>query len=46
MKVCMTSFSNLPLDARVQKEAESLVQAGYEVTLIGFAKTISKKQVL
>ena len=45
MRICMTSFSNLPLDARIQKEVSSLVQAGYEITLIGFAKNISKKQI-
>jgi glycosyltransferase involved in cell wall biosynthesis len=41
----MTSFSNLPFDARIHKEISSLVRAGHEVTLIGYAKTIGKKQV-
>jgi glycosyltransferase involved in cell wall biosynthesis len=45
MKICMTSFSNLPLDARIQKEVASLVSAGHEVTLIGFAKNIPKREV-
>jgi glycosyltransferase involved in cell wall biosynthesis len=45
MKICMTSFSNLPLDARIHKEAASLLHAGHTITLIGFAKTINKKQV-
>jgi glycosyltransferase involved in cell wall biosynthesis len=45
MKICMTSLSNLPLDARIQKEIASLVRAGHEIMLIGYAKTIRKKQV-
>jgi glycosyltransferase involved in cell wall biosynthesis len=45
MRVCMASFSNLPLDARIQKEVFSLVRAGHEVVLIGFSKTITKKLV-
>jgi glycosyltransferase involved in cell wall biosynthesis len=45
MHICMTSCSNLPIDARIQKEVASLVQAGHEITLIGFAKTISAKQI-
>lgn len=44
MKICMTSFSNLPLDARIQKEAASLVRVGHEIILIGYAKAIRKKQ--
>jgi glycosyltransferase involved in cell wall biosynthesis len=44
MKICMTSFSNLPLDARIQKEVASLVSAGYDVTLIGYAKGIQKRE--
>jgi glycosyltransferase involved in cell wall biosynthesis len=43
MRICMTSFSNLPLDARIQKEVFSLVRAGHEVILIGFSKAINKK---
>jgi glycosyltransferase involved in cell wall biosynthesis len=35
----------LPIDARIQKEVASLVQAGHEITLIGFAKIISAKQI-
>jgi glycosyltransferase involved in cell wall biosynthesis len=46
MKICMTSFSNLPLDARIQKEASSLIAAGHEITLIGFAKNIDKKKII
>ena len=46
MKICMTSFSNLPLDARIQKEAASFRAAGHEITLIGFAKNIDKKKVV
>src|SRR5687768_16579576 len=45
MRICMTTCSNLPVDARIQKEVASLVQAGHEITLIGFAKTVSKKQI-
>jgi glycosyltransferase involved in cell wall biosynthesis len=45
MKICMTSFSNLPLDARIQKEAASLLAAGHEIVLIGFAKNISQKKI-
>ena len=45
MHICMTSCSNLPIDARIQKEVASLVQAGHEITLIGYAKTISEKQI-
>jgi glycosyltransferase involved in cell wall biosynthesis len=41
----MTSFSNLPLDARIQKEAASLLAAGHEIVLIGFAKSISQKKI-
>lgn len=41
----MTSFSNLPLDARIQKEVSSLLGAGHEITLIGFAKNINNKEV-
>jgi glycosyltransferase involved in cell wall biosynthesis len=44
MKICMTSFSNLPLDARIQKEATSLIAAGHEIVLIGFAKNITRKE--
>ena len=46
MKICMTSFSNLPLDARIQKEASSLVAAGHEIILIGFAKNIDEKKII
>jgi glycosyltransferase involved in cell wall biosynthesis len=46
MKICMTSFSNLPLDARIQKEAASLIAAGHEIVLIGFAKNIDKKKII
>jgi glycosyltransferase involved in cell wall biosynthesis len=42
----MTSFSNLPLDARIQKEAASLLAAGHEIVLIGFAKNIDEKQII
>jgi glycosyltransferase involved in cell wall biosynthesis len=45
MRVCMASFSNLPLDARIQKEVVSLLRAGHEVILIGFSKTIKTKLV-
>jgi glycosyltransferase involved in cell wall biosynthesis len=45
VKICMTSFSNLPLDARIQKEAASLLAAGHEIVLIGFAKSISQKKI-
>ena len=45
MRICMASFSNLPLDARIQKEVFSLVRAGHEVILIGFSKTSTKKLV-
>src|SRR5688572_32875242 len=45
MKICMTSFSNLPLDARIQKEASSLLAAGHEIALIGFAKNIRHKNI-
>jgi glycosyltransferase involved in cell wall biosynthesis len=46
MKICMTSFSNLPLDARIQKEASSLLAAGHEIILIGFAKNIDEKKII
>ena len=46
MKICMTSFSNLPLDARIQKEASSLLAAGHEIVLIGFAKNIDAKKII
>jgi glycosyltransferase involved in cell wall biosynthesis len=42
----MTSFSNLPLDARIQKEAASLITAGHEIVLIGFAENIAKKKII
>jgi glycosyltransferase involved in cell wall biosynthesis len=45
MRICMASFSNLPLDARIQKEVFSLLRAGHEVILIGFSKAITKKLV-
>ena len=46
MKICMTSFSNLPLDARIQKEAASLIAAGHEIVLIGFAKDIDGTKII
>jgi glycosyltransferase involved in cell wall biosynthesis len=46
MKICMTSFSNLPLDARIQKEVSSLLAAGHEIVLIGFAKNIDRKKII
>jgi glycosyltransferase involved in cell wall biosynthesis len=45
MKICMASFSNLPLDARIQKEVSSLIKAGHEITLIGYTKADNKTQV-
>src|SRR5215831_17814309 len=45
MKICMASFSNLPLDARIQKEVSSLIRAGHEITLIGYTKAAKTTQV-
>jgi glycosyltransferase involved in cell wall biosynthesis len=41
----MASFSNLPFDARIQKEVSSLIRAGHEITLIGYTKAAKTRQV-
>lgn len=42
-KVCMLVLNDLRIDGRVQKEAEAVASAGYDVTVIGIGETIAEE---
>ena len=44
MKICMVVISDLRYDVRVYKEAKSLADAGYQITLIGFNSECLQKE--